>query len=146
MKKSIFTVASVLMIAASTFTSCDTPKDDVVNAQENVADAQKNLDEATDDYIAEIESFRTETNEKIAANDRSIAVLKANVAEKNAATKSAYWSKIAELEKRNGELKIRMADYKADGKDNWGTFKSEFNHDMDGLGSAFKDVTVKNAE
>ncbi|MCF8451510.1 MAG: hypothetical protein K9G49_16680 [Taibaiella sp.] len=146
MKKSILAVASILMIAGSTFTSCDTPKDEVVNAQENVADAQKNLDEATDDYIAEIESFRTETNAKIDANEKSIADLKASVAEKSAATKSAYWSKIAELEKRNSELKTRMAEYKADGKDNWGTFKSEFNHDMDGLGDAFKDVTVKNAE
>ena len=39
-----------------------------------------------------------------------------------------------------------MDEYKADGKENWEKFKAEFNHDMDGLGSAFKDLTVKNVK
>ncbi len=144
MKKSIYILAAATIIAGATFTSCNTPKDDVVNAQENVAQANANLDQATDDYIADIERFRQETSDRIAANDRIIADLKESVNNKDAATKADYWSKIADLEKKNSQMKTRMAEYKADGKDNWGTFKTEFNHDMDGLGTAFKDLTVKN--
>lgn len=30
------------------------------------------------------------------------------------------------------------------GKEKWGTFKTEFNHDMDELGKAFNNLTVNN--
>ncbi len=40
----------------------------------------------------------------------------------------------------------KMNDYKANGKENWEIFKKEFNHDMDELGKAFKDLTVKNVK
>ena len=43
-------------------------------------------------------------------------------------------------------MKKRLEDYKADSKDKWESFKTEFNHDMDELGSAFKDLTVKNTK
>ncbi len=39
-----------------------------------------------------------------------------------------------------------MYNYKADGEKNWEAFRTEFSHDMDGLGSAFKDITVKNSK
>lgn len=41
-------------------------------------------------------------------------------------------------------MQKKMADYKADGKDSWAKFKEEFNHDMDELGKALKDFTIKN--
>ena len=37
-----------------------------------------------------------------------------------------------------------MEDYKADSKENWESFKTEFNHDMDELGNAFRDLTIDN--
>lgn len=146
MKRSILILAATTLIGGSAFTGCDTPKDKVEDARENVVDANNKLEEATDDYLADIEKFRKETYDKIDANDRKIAELKADVDGKDAATKSDYWDKIARLEKKNSELKTRMGNYKADGKDNWGTFKNEFNHDMDGLGDAFNDITVKNSK
>ena len=39
-----------------------------------------------------------------------------------------------------------MDDYKETGKENWLIFKMEFNRDMDELGQAFKDLTVKNVK
>ena len=41
-------------------------------------------------------------------------------------------------------MKKKMDDYKAEGKEQWEAFKTEFSHDMDELGQAFKDLTVKN--
>ena len=37
-----------------------------------------------------------------------------------------------------------MDEYKAEGKEQWEEFKAEFSRDMDELGKAFKDLTVKN--
>ena len=48
------------------------------------------------------------------------------------------------LEQKNTELKKILSDYKDEGQDKWTSFKNEFNHDMDELGKAFKDLTVKN--
>ena len=50
------------------------------------------------------------------------------------------------LEVKNSDMRMRMDNYKEDGKDNWETFKTEFSHDMDELGKAFKDLTVKNVK
>ena len=44
------------------------------------------------------------------------------------------------------DMKKAMADYKAEGKANWISFKEEFNHDMEEFGAAFKDLTVKNVK
>jgi hypothetical protein len=41
---------------------------------------------------------------------------------------------------------MKMDNYKADSKENWEKFKVEFSRDMDELGAAFKDLTVKNVK
>ncbi len=43
-------------------------------------------------------------------------------------------------------MKKKMENYKEEGKDKWEIFKAEFSHDMDELGKAFKDLTVKNVK
>ncbi len=54
--------------------------------------------------------------------------------------------KIAELDSKNTDMKRKLDNFKANGKDNWETFKTEFSHDMDELGNAFRDLTVKNTK
>jgi cytochrome c556 len=146
MSKTILVAAMAILFAGTSFTSCDSPKDNVIDAQEKVETANENLDKATDDYIADIENFRNASNLTIEENNKVIASLKAGVSGKEASVKSDYWKEIAELEKKNAELKARMASYKADGKENWESFKTEFNHDMQGIGDAFKNITVKNSK
>ena len=48
------------------------------------------------------------------------------------------------LEQRNKGMKMKMDNYKLEGKQKWEIFKTEFNHDLDGLGKAFNDITIKN--
>ena len=52
--------------------------------------------------------------------------------------------KIAELEQKNADTQKKLNEYKADSKEKWEMFKSEFNRDMDELGKAFSNMTVKN--
>jgi hypothetical protein len=41
-------------------------------------------------------------------------------------------------------MKEKLNAYKEEGKDNWDRFKTEFNHDMEGLEKAFQDLGVDN--
>ena len=146
MKKSILALAVFTFIASTSILSCNSPAEKVENAETDVVDANKDLDKANADYLAEVESYKKETAEKIAANEQSIKEFNARVADEKKDARVEYKQKIAELEQKNTDMKKKLDDYKQDGKENWAKFKTEFNHDMDELGKAFKDLTVKNVK
>lgn len=140
---------SILVIAASTFiavVSCNSPVEKVKNAQEDVAVANENLDKANQEYIADISNYRKEVAQKIEANNASIADFKSRIEHEKKETRAEYMKKMEELEMKNSDAKKKMDEYNQEGKDNWEKFKTEFNHDMDELGKAFKDLTVKNTK
>ncbi len=146
MKKSILALAASTLIASAILTGCSTPSQKVENAQNDVTAANKDLDQANKEYLADIEKYRKETADKIAANDRSIAEFKARIENKKRDAQADYKKRIAGLEQKNSDMKKKMDDYKAEGKDKWEKFKTELKHDMDELGEAFKDLTVKNVK
>lgn len=146
MKKSILALAVFTFISATAVLSCTSPSEKVENAETNVEEANKDLEKANDDYLTEVESYRKQTDEKIIANEQSIKEFNARIANEKKEAKAAYQKKIAELEQKNSDMKKKMDDYKQDGKENWEKFKTEFNRDMDELGKAFKDLTVKNVK
>jgi septal ring factor EnvC (AmiA/AmiB activator) len=121
-------------------------KEDVAKARVDVAKAQEDLDKANKEYLADIESYRKETLDKIVANDRSIAEFVAKIENEKEEEKAEYQKKISELRQKNNKMKDKMNEYKAEGRDKWQIFKSEFNHDMNELGKAFKDLVVKNTK
>lgn len=146
MKKSILIVAVSALIGGGILISCNTPAEKVENAENKVAEANNNLDSANKAYLADIENYRKETADKIAANEKSVADFNERIETEKKETRAEYKKKIAELNKKNSDMKKRMDDYKADGKGKWEIFKAEFSHDMDGLGKAFKDLTTKNVK
>ena len=147
MKKSILALAAATFITCAVLTSCNTtPSQKIENAQENVNQANKDLDQANKEYLADIENYRIETAKTIAANDESIKEFNARMAHDKKAANADYKKRMAELEQKNKDMKIRLENYKAEGKDKWVIFKAEFSHDMDEMGKAFKDLTVKNVK
>ena len=142
--KNVIALAVWALIACTAFISCTSPAKKVENAQENVEDANKALEKANQEYLADIEKYRVETNEKIIANEKSLLEFKIQVANEKKEVKAEYNRKIAELEAKNANMKRNMDEYKPDGKDNWENFKLEFNRDMNELGDALRDLTVKN--
>jgi uncharacterized protein YhaN len=113
-------------------------------------DAQTKMDsintKAKEEYLTDIENYRRDIDEMIAANDRTITEFKAKMKNQKRQISADYKKKIDQLEQKNSELKKRMDEYKAGGKENWDKFKAEFDHDMAELGKAFKDLTVKNVK
>ena len=145
MKKRVLIAIASAFATATSFTSCNSPAQKVENAQEKVNEANENLDKANEEYQADIERCRRESAQRFEANDRTIAELKAEMRSDKKAAKAEYRRKVEELEQRNNDLRVRMNDYKADGRDNWERFKIEFNHDMDDLGRSFRDLTTTNS-
>lgn len=143
MKKSMTIVTVLILIAvAAYFISRNSSAENVASAEDKVMEAQRNLDNANIAYLTDMETYRKETKAKIDANNESIAAFNARIEAEKEEAKTDYKRKIAKLEQTNTDMKKRLDDYKADGKDNWEKFRIEFNHDMEELGKAFKDLTV----
>ena len=143
MKNSILALAACTFIVGSFLTSCTSPAEKVENAQTNVEDAKKDLSLANQEYLAEIENYRKEESGKILLNEQSIADFKVRVAKEKKEVKADYEKQIAELEQKNSDMKKRLDEYKAESKEQWATFKTEFGAEMNNLGKAFKDFTEK---
>jgi len=149
MKKIVITLAATVFIAGMLLTSCNSTsqkienaEDKVQNAKEAVVDAKSELNLALQDSVTEFQQFKTEFQNQITANEKSIAGLRLSIVDASRENKILYEKKIAELEKRNNDLKTELAEYKEDGTNQWQSFKSEFKSDMDELGKAFSDFTV----
>ena len=143
MKKSILILAAFTLMTGAIMTSCNTPTQKAENAQDKVTEANQDLDKANQEYLVDIENFRKETADKIAANNQSIAEFKARIENEKMEAKADYKNIITELEQKNSDMKMKLDDYKTEGKEKWEIFKTEFSHDMDELGKAFNDLTTK---
>ncbi len=146
MKNSILVLAACNFIVGAMITGCNTPSQKVENAQANVVAANNDLDQANREYLADVASYRKETAERIAANEESIKEFNARIEHDKKSVKADYKKRIADLQQKNNEMKLKMDNYKEEGKDKWTIFKAEFTHDMDEMGKAFKDLTVKNVK
>lgn len=150
MKKGIICkVLSASLFAALLFTACQpapsTPE--VEAAKDKVKDAQHELKTAekaatNEEWVV----FKKESEEKILINETTIADLKDRMSMSSKKYDALYEEKIDKLEKQNKVLKARIKNHDAmeNRKEDWATFKTEFNHDMDELGQALKDLTVNN--
>jgi hypothetical protein len=141
--KKIYIVSAFFL---ATLAACNSSTDKVEDAQTDVVEANKELDEANIEYMADMEKYRAETAEKVAANEVIIKDFNARIASRKQDAQVEYKQKIAELELKNTDLKKKIDNYKQDGKENWEKFKIEFNRDMEELGKAFEDLAVQNVK
>lgn len=146
MKKSFLILAVSACISAVALVSCTSSAEKVENAQEEVKDANADLAKANQEYLSDVDAYRKETANRIAANDKTIAELKAKTALEKKEAREEYNKKIAALEEKNTNMKKKMEDYQPTNKEKWESFKSEFGHDMDELGNSFKDLTINNVK
>lgn len=145
MKNSMLTLTLAICLAGGFLTSCKTSAEKVENAKDEVDAATQDLNKANKEYLADIEQYKRETADKIAANNQSIAEFNARMESEKAEVRADYQKKIASIVQKNSDMKKKMDEYKAEGKDQWEKFKSEFNRDMDELGKAFKNLATDNS-
>jgi protein subunit release factor B len=146
MKKIFLILATISFISSSILMSCNSSAEKVKKAEDAVVVADSNLIQANQEYLTDVENYKKETADKILENEKNLAEFKVRIEKDKKSARAEYKTKIAELEQKNSDLKMRMDNYKVDSKEQWENFKSEFSHDMDEMGKAFKDLTVNNVK
>ncbi len=141
-----------IIVGTSVFAGCSTSEEKVDAAQEEVVEANENLNEAEEDAklenqkvasAEEWKAFKQETELQINENEAQITRLKSKMNQPGKIFDNLYAKKINGLEEKNSELRSRMNAYEKKQSD-WESFKTEFNHDLNELGTALKDLTVNN--
>jgi hypothetical protein len=152
LKKIISTLAIAMLIAGTIFTGCQSSAGKEEAAQAKVKDAKQDLKEVQNEANADAQkaataeewkAFKSESEAKIKDHEIRIAELKAKMKKPGKTFDALYEKRIDALEQKNRDLKIRMEAYEKSQSD-WESFKREFNHDMDELVQALKDITVDN--
>ncbi|MFV5692129.1 hypothetical protein ACM55K_08910 [Flavobacterium sp. LT1R49] len=152
MKKTIYILALTTFIAGTILIGCQTStkkeeeaKDKVADAREDVQDAKEELMNARKEATTEEwKAFKDQTNATINENEMRIADLKAKMKKTENSIDAMYAKKVNELEQKNKDIKAKVETYKNDRNSDWESFKREYNHDMNELGNALRDVTVDN--
>ena len=116
------------------------------DARKEVASAKKDLKEAKIDSAADFQKFKKEAEIRIQENQVKIAELKTKKSSESKEVKEKYDKKVSTLEKKNNELKNKIKNSDDTKTSMWTSFKREFNHDMEELGHAFKDIGIDNTK
>ena len=147
MKKIIFIlVVATTFIAGIAITGCQssTQKEEEGTGMMNDNDTQEGMNPMHEmNNTEEWEVFKSESEAKIKDIETRIAELKVQMDKKGTALDEIYAKRIDTLEQKIKDLKKKMENFD-NGQSDWESFKREFNHDMDDLGQAFKDLTVNN--
>ena len=134
------------LIVAAMLPGCNSPSKKVENAQENLDQAEQELDQHQKDSILEFLAFKKASEDRISDNEKMIESFKARMATDRTQMKETDQKIIDELEQKNINMRKKIDEYKEKGKDEWEAFKVGFNHDLDELGNAIKALKVKNTK
>lgn len=153
MKRTIFILSvTIALMAGVIYTGCQSTAQKQDAAQAKVKEARQDLNEAKEEANAigqelataeEWAAFKSESEIKIRDNEVRINELTVKMNKPGEILDELYAKKIASLELQNKEMRTRLTAYE-NSQTNWESFKREFNHDMDELGKALKDLTVDN--
>jgi chromosome segregation ATPase len=135
-KKTFLSLSAVSVLIFAALQDCNNAPKKAENAQNNPADTIRNAD--TNAYLKDIDTFRKQSNDTIAANNKIIAEFKEKMEHEKKHLQADYKKRIAELEQKNRELKKKIDEYKAEGQEKWKVFKADFSRDMDTVGKQIK--------
>ena len=91
-------MSACTLITTAVLISCSTPAKKVENAENNVAEANVELEKANKEYLADIENYRKEADDKIIANQASIAEFNTRIEHEKKDAKADYKKRVAEFQ------------------------------------------------
>jgi hypothetical protein len=143
MKRISSFITAVLALAVITTVSCKSDSSEKLkDAEIEVAEANKNLTLAQEEYQKELKKYKIEAQERISKNEQSIKEFKVRIESNKKEAKADYDKKIIALEQKNSDMKRDLDLYKLESKEQWDAFKVEFNQDMNEIGDALKNLTI----
>jgi demethoxyubiquinone hydroxylase (CLK1/Coq7/Cat5 family) len=150
MKKTIFILTITTFMLGTLLTGCQSSQKKVENAEDNVQNAQNKLVDANQvlkQAVSDsIQQFKKESNAIIVSNDKEIAELRTKIINQRKENKARYEKKLGDLEQKNLEMRNKLDNFKDEEDSKWQSFKREFNHDMNELGNAIKDIGKNNTK
>jgi len=146
MKNSILILTVTTFLAGGIISGCNLSEKKVQKAEDSVVNTMDNAEEMNQALNDSIKQFKMASEQKIDEYQQDIADLKAKMKTEKAENKALYEKNLAVLQKKSDDLITKLNDYKYEGQSNWDAFKNEFTHDMNELGTAFKDLTVNNVK
>ena len=139
MKLNIRIPIMLSMLTAISIGSCNNNSEQrVQNAKDDVDKARLDLNTAENKYANEWNQFKKDVDERINHNEVKIGQLKEQAEKKKGQEKTDLKKKIEMLEQRNQVMQEKLAAYKDDGKEDWESFKNDFNRSMDELGESLE--------
>ncbi|MCC6410821.1 MAG: hypothetical protein IT270_04130 [Saprospiraceae bacterium] len=153
MKNSLKYFLAVPFLTGLILTGCQTSAEKVQDKRENVTEAKQELNEEKAEAYAEqqqeaneaaYKSYKIESDARIDANETMISDIKADMRKAGKKMDKEYEQQIDALEKKNKDLRQRLNAYNARKQNDWDSFKREFDHDMNELGTAMNGITVNN--
>jgi hypothetical protein len=134
MKNKIIDFAVIACLTGALVTGCDkTPEQQLEGVKQEVSDAKA-------EFPAEWKKFKTESEAQIKKNEIRIAAFKEKMEKAGSNAKANYNKSVMELERKNRGLKKKLEEYNGVGQRKWEEFKTNFKHDMDGIGKTMKDL------
>lgn len=143
-KSKSYSYAAVILITAAF--GCNSGEQKVENAAKDLQEAKTELREEKRDSVASYMEFKQESEARILENEKSIDAYKARMKTAGKKIKESDQKMIDNLQQSNIDMRKRIEEYKENGEDAWTKFKNEFNHDLEQLGAAIKDITVDNTK
>lgn len=103
------------------------------DAKEDAIIAKLELDEENAKFLIDVNESKDEAIQNSKKNKQYLSDFKAQLSDRNLDAKSDYSLEIAKLDARNDALVGMMLNYVAERKDNWESFKSNYNYEMNKL-------------
>jgi len=120
---------------------------EVQDAKEEVAEATQDLKEASREARVEWQenwlAFKSDTDKKVADNERRILELRSEVARLDVRYQTAYFTNIDEMERRNNELRERVNNARDEGDAQWEVFTTEIGRDFDNLKTSIEGINIR---
>jgi hypothetical protein len=142
MIKHIFTFFVIIIMTGAFIAGCGESTDQKVdNAKEKLGEAAQELKDVQTEYLAEWQTFKSESEQIFAANQKRIDAFKESLEKAGPEVKAKYSDDVAALEQKNLDLKNRLNEYKEDGKSDWKEFMTSIKTDMDGIENSMKEFS-----
>jgi hypothetical protein len=142
MRKTLIILVLAAFVTGTFLSGCDMLDANTGTSLSKGQQVPEYVVEARLDLKRSIDQFKLESDNAIALNEKRIEEFKLKRADEMKENQASYDKKVAALESKNTELKMKLTNYKVD--QNWETFKVEFNHDINKLDKALGDLTVNN--
>jgi hypothetical protein len=142
MRKTLIILVLAAFVTGTFLSGCDMLDANTGTSLSKGQQVPEYVVEARLDLKRSIDQFKLESDNAIALNEKRIEEFKLKRADEMKENQASYDKKVAALESKNTELKMKLTNYKVD--QNWETFKVEFNQDINKLDKALGDLTVNN--